>query len=154
MMSCSDSKTEQKGARPSYWRIVSSASLRPVRILCGIGLVADVPEDLVRRRVEQAVQGNRELTGAEVGAEVAADLADRVDDELADLLGHPLELLVGEPLQIGRRVDRVEQPPLRFGVVLILGHQVCLVWMKSVIRARSSVFASVSASASRALRCD
>ena len=118
-----------------------------------VGLVADVPEDLVRRRVEQAVQGDGQLAGAEVGAEVAADLADRVDDELAHLLRHLLELLVGEPLQIGRGVDRVEQPLLGLGVVLI-GHHVCLVWMKSVIRARSSVFASVSSSASRALRCD
>ena len=60
--------------------------------LVRVGLVADVPEDLVARRVEQAVQRDRELAGAEVGAEVAADLADRVDDQLADLLRELLEL--------------------------------------------------------------
>jgi hypothetical protein len=54
--------------------------------LVGIGLVADVPEDLVARGVEQAVQRDRELAGPEVGAEVAADLADHVDDQLAHLL--------------------------------------------------------------------
>ena len=43
--------------------------------LVRIGLVADVPEDLVARRVEQRVQRDRDLAGAEVGAEVAADLA-------------------------------------------------------------------------------
>ena len=115
--------------------------------LVGIGLVADVPEDLVRGRVEQAVQRDRQLAGAEVGAEVAADLTDRVDDQLADLLRNLLELLVGEPSQVGGRVDRVKQ-------LFLIGHQVCRVWMKSVIRARSSVWASVSASASRALRWD
>ena len=73
--------------------------------LVGIGLVADVPEDLVPRRVEQAVQGDGELAGAEVGAEVAADLADRVDDQLAHLLRDLLELLVGE-LASGRRASR------------------------------------------------
>ena len=55
--------------------------------LVRVGLVADVPEDLVARRVQQRVQGDGELAGAEVGAEVAADLPDRVDDVLADLLG-------------------------------------------------------------------
>ena len=78
----------------------------------GIGLVADVPEDLVRGRVQQAVEGDRQLAGAEVGPEVAADLADRVDDQLAHLLCDLLELLVRELLQVGRGVDRVEQPLL------------------------------------------
>ena len=58
--------------------------------------MADVPEDLVARRLEQAVQGDGELAGAEVGAEVAADLADCVDDQLAGLLGELLKLGVGE----------------------------------------------------------
>ncbi len=54
--------------------------------LVRIGLVADVPEDLVARGVEQRVQRDRDLAGAEVGAEMAADLADGVDDVLAHLL--------------------------------------------------------------------
>ena len=55
--------------------------------LVRIGLVPDVPEDLVARGVAERVKHGRELAGAEVGAEVAADLADHVDDVLADLLG-------------------------------------------------------------------
>ena len=69
--------------------------------LVRVGLVADVPEDLVARRVEQAVQGDRQLAGAEVGAEVAADLADRVDDVGAHLLRDLLKLLVVELVQVG-----------------------------------------------------
>ena len=77
--------------------------------LVRVGLVADVPEDLVARRVEQCVQHRGQLARAEVGAEVAADLADRVDDQLADLLGDLGELLVVSVRQVARAVDRVEQ---------------------------------------------
>ncbi len=77
--------------------------------LVRVGLVADVPEDLVARGIEQRVQGDGELAGAEVGAEVAADLADGVDDVLPDLLSELLELLVGEALEVLGSVDRLQQ---------------------------------------------
>ncbi len=77
--------------------------------LVRVGLVADVPEDLVRGRLEQRVQRHRDLAGAEVGAEVTADLADRVDDQLADLLGDLLELIVVEAPQVGRSVDLIDE---------------------------------------------
>ena len=72
----------------------------PGQDLVRVGLVADVPEDLVARGVEQAVKGDGELAGPEVGAEVAADLADHVDDQLADLLGERLELGVVEAVEV------------------------------------------------------
>ena len=74
--------------------------------LVRVGLVADVPEDLVLRRVEQRVQRDRQLAGAEVRAEVAADLADRVDDVLAHLLRELRELLLGERRAGPAAVDR------------------------------------------------
>jgi hypothetical protein len=101
-MSCSDSdRAERREALVLADRgeLVAAAGEDLVRV----GLVADVPEDLVARRVEQAVERDRELAGAEVRAEVAADLADRVDDQLADLLGDLLELLVGGPCRSGGR---------------------------------------------------
>ena len=109
MMSCSDSSIAQNGARPSYWRIVASCVAAAGEDLVRVGLVADVPEDLVARRVQQRVQRDGELAGAEVGAEVPADLADRVDDVLADLLGDLLELVLGEAVQVLRAVDAVEE---------------------------------------------
>ena len=118
-MSCSDSNTEQNGRQA----LVLADGVEPVAAagedLVRIGLVPDVPEDLVLRRVQQAVQRDRELAGAEVGAEVAADLADRVDDQLADLLRHLLELLVGKLPEVGRGVDRVEQPLLGLLAVVL-----------------------------------
>ena len=77
----------------------------PGEDLVRVGLMADVPEHLVARRVEQAVQGDGQLAGAEVGAEVAADLADRVDDVGAHLLRDLLQLLVVELVQVGGGID-------------------------------------------------
>ena len=94
----------------------------PGENLVRIGLVPDVPEDLVAWGVQQAVQRHRELAGAEIGAEVAADLADRVDDQLPHLLGDLLELRVRELPQVGRRVDRVEQPLGLLAVLGVVGH--------------------------------
>ena len=74
-----------------------------------VGLVADVPEDLVARRVQQRVQRDRELARAEVRAEVAADLADGVDEQLAHLLRDLRELVLAESVEVLRAVDAVEE---------------------------------------------
>ena len=73
--------------------------------LVRVGLMTNVPEDLVARGVQQRVQGNRDLTGAEIGAEMASDLPDGVDDVLADLLRHLRQLLVGEAVEVLRLLD-------------------------------------------------
>src|SRR3954463_8424848 len=96
--------------------------------LVRIGLVADVPEDLVARGVEQRVQRDRELARPQVRPEVAADLADRVDDVRADLLGDLDERVLVERVKVLRAVDAVEEP----GGGALEGHAV-LVRMKSVI---------------------
>jgi hypothetical protein len=77
--------------------------------LVRVRLVADVPEDLVTGRLHQAVERDRELAGAEVGAEVPADLADRVDDQLAGLLRDLLQLVVVEPVQVEGSLDAGEE---------------------------------------------
>ena len=55
MMSCSDSTIEQNGARPSYWRIVVELVAAAGEDLVRVGLVADVPEDLVARASRAAM---------------------------------------------------------------------------------------------------
>ena len=77
--------------------------------LVRVGLVADVPHDLVARRVEQRVHRDGDLARAEVGAEVAADLPDRVDQQLADLLRDLLQLVLGQAVQVLGAVDAVEE---------------------------------------------
>jgi hypothetical protein len=76
--------------------------------LVRVRLVADVPQHLVARGVEQGVDGDRDLAGAQVGAEVPADLAHGVDQQLAHLLGDLLQLVLGERVQILRPVDAIE----------------------------------------------
>jgi hypothetical protein len=77
--------------------------------LVRVGLVADVPQDLVLRRVDQRVDRDRDLARAEVGAEVPADLADRVDQQLPHLLGDRLQLVLAERVQVLGPVDTREK---------------------------------------------
>jgi hypothetical protein len=55
------------------------------------------------------VERDSELAGAEVGAEVAADLADHVDDVGAELLREPLQLVLVELLQVLRGLDALQE---------------------------------------------
>ena len=61
--------------------------------LVRIGLVADVPDQPVVRRVEHVVQRHRQFDDAETGAEMAAGLGHRVDHFVAQFVGELLELL-------------------------------------------------------------
>ena len=70
--------------------------------------MAGVPQDRVGRRLEHAVECEREFDGAEVRAEVATDLGDRRDDEVPDLAGQVTELVVVEPSQVARLTDALE----------------------------------------------
>jgi hypothetical protein len=81
----------------------------PGQDLVRVRLVPDVPQDLVARRVEQAVHGDGDLAGAQVGAEVPTDLPHGVDQQLADLLRDLLQLFLGQPVQVLRAVDVVEE---------------------------------------------
>ena len=74
-----------------------------------IGLVADVPDQPVGRRVEHGMQRDGQFHHAEPGAEMAAGLSDRVDGLVAQLVGQLLELLRRQVLQIARYVDAIEQ---------------------------------------------
>ena len=83
--------------------------------------MANVPEDLVLRGVEDVVQRDGELDDAEAGPEVAAGLGDVEDDVGAELVGELLQLLEGQVLHVDGVVHGVQQRrgrPLR--VVLCL----------------------------------
>ena len=73
--------------------------------LPGVGLVADVPDDLVARRVELIEQRDAELHDAEAGADVAAGDRAALDEAVADLLGELGELVAAEALQVGGGLD-------------------------------------------------
>ena len=81
--------------------------------LVRIGLMADVPDDPVARRVEHIVQRDRQLDDAEARAEMAAGHRNRADGLGAQFFGEPHELAFVEFSQIGGRVDLIQQRRFR-----------------------------------------
>ena len=76
--------------------------------LVRIALVADVPDELIARRVERGVQRDRQLDDAETGADVAAGARADVDQARANLVGERLQLVATQRADVGRRMDAVE----------------------------------------------
>jgi hypothetical protein len=76
--------------------------------LVAIRLVANVPHDLITRRVENIMQGEREFSRAETGAEVATGLADPFEDHRSQLGRHLRELIDRQFLEVLGSVDLVE----------------------------------------------
>jgi len=77
--------------------------------LVRVGLVADVPDDAVTRRIEDVVECGGQFDHAETCTEVAASDGHCVDGLLAQLVGDLTNLLDLELAQIFRCPDRIEQ---------------------------------------------
>ena len=77
--------------------------------LVRVGLVAHVPDDAVLQEVEVVEEGDRQLDGAEVRAEVAAGLGHRGDEEGAHFRRQLLHLGRGEVFHLLGGRQRVEQ---------------------------------------------
>ena len=73
--------------------------------LMGVGLVARVPHDLVARRLEDPMQGDRNLDDTERGSQMAARLGDGGDDVLSDLGRKASQLFVAEAPQVARALQ-------------------------------------------------
>src|SRR4029077_5475610 len=89
----------------------------PGEYLVGVGLMADVPDEPVARGVEDVVQSDRQLHGAEAGGEMPAAGADALDEKLAQLGGERGQFANAQAAQIRRAADRSEQRVLvqRYG---------------------------------------
>src|SRR6478736_116975 len=81
--------------------------------LVRVGLMADVPDDPVCRRLEDVVQGDRELDHAEARAEMAAGDRDRVDGFRAQLVRDLPKLALLEPAEVIGGVDLIQEGRLR-----------------------------------------
>ena len=77
--------------------------------LMRIGLMADIPNEAVVRRVEHIMQRDGELDRPETGGKMAATGTDAVDEELSQLVGQGLELAERQPAQVRRNIDGIEQ---------------------------------------------
>ena len=67
--------------------------------LVRIGLVSDIPDDAIGRRIEHIVQRDREFDRTEIGGQVAAGARDRIDDVITQLIGKRRQLRSGQPAQ-------------------------------------------------------
>lgn len=74
-----------------------------------VALVADVPDQAIRRRVEHIMQRDSELDYAEAGAEVAAGLRHRIDRFLSQFLGELRQLGRLKLPHFRRSADLIEQ---------------------------------------------
>jgi hypothetical protein len=93
----------------------SSDSVAPSsQDLVRIGLMADVPDDAVSRRIENIVQRHGQFDHAETGAQMSAGDRHRADGLGAQFLGDLGEVVLAELAQIGGRVDLIEQWRVRF----------------------------------------
>jgi hypothetical protein len=77
--------------------------------LVRVGLMADIPDDPVARRVEHVMQRDGQFDNAQAGAEVAAGHRNRRNGFLAQFVGEPTQLVLGQPAQISRHVNPVEK---------------------------------------------
>ena len=74
-----------------------------------IGLVTDVPNQPIIRRVEYVMQRDGELDHAEPGAQVPAGYGDSVDRFLPQFIGQLAQLAGVELPEIAGHFDAVEQ---------------------------------------------
>ena len=81
--------------------------------LVRIGLMADVPDQPVARRVEDVVQRDGELDHAEPGAEVAAGDRNGADRFRAQLVGELAQVAQLQLADVGRVMDAVEERSAR-----------------------------------------
>ena len=79
--------------RPPPWRSVRMRSRRPVKNLVRVSLMADIPNQLVVRSIENVVQRDGQLDDAKPGAEMAARFGDRIDGLDPQLVSQLFELL-------------------------------------------------------------
>ena len=91
----------------------------PREQLVRIRLVPGVPDDLVARRLEEPVQGERDLDHAQRRAEVAAGHGDGPDDGLADLGGELDQLRLRQAAKLRGVLEAVEDRHGRW--LLLLG---------------------------------
>ncbi len=84
--------------------------------LMGVGLVADVPDNLVFRGVEYLVDGHGDFHGAEAGADVAGVLRTAGDDVFAQFSAQPFQLCSIQIPDLGGIVDGFEKRHLICGL--------------------------------------
>ena len=103
--------------------------------LVWIGLVADVPDEPVGRRIENVVQRHREFDDAKTGAKMAAGDGNRVDGFLAQFVRNLAQLARFEASEVVGGLDEVKQRGLRRNshamlLIMILPEKMAIIWVR------------------------
>jgi hypothetical protein len=77
--------------------------------LMGVGLVADVPDQAVPRRIEYIMKRDRQLDHAQARAQMTTGHRDGADGLGPQFVRHLPELVFRKPAQVHRCGNRVEQ---------------------------------------------
>ena len=77
----------------------------PRQDLVPVGLMSNVPDQLVFRSIEDIVQRHRELDGTQAGSQMPARLRDGVDHEAAQFICELSQLLAIQLLDVGGAVN-------------------------------------------------
>ena len=83
--------------------------------------MADVEDEPVLGRVENAMQRDRELDHAEIGPEMSAGLGENLDQLVAHFLRELRQILFPERFDVRRRTNSIEQTLRRFLVSVVCG---------------------------------
>ena len=92
----------------------------PGQDLVRIGLMANIPDQPVARRIEDMMDRHRQLDHAEAGAQMTAGARHRVDGLAAQIVGQHRQLVDREILHVRRCRDRIENRGW------VIGHGPCL----------------------------
>ncbi len=79
-----------------------------------IGLMADIPNELVLRSVEHVMQGHRKLDGSQARAQVPPGLRDDLNQKFTDVGAEDLEVGLRELAHILGKIDVVQDLILMF----------------------------------------
>ena len=79
--------TVREGMQAAFLADGWQALAAPGQDLMRVGLMADIPNQFLRRRVVDIVQGNGQLNDAQTGAKMAAGLTDAVKQKGTQLIG-------------------------------------------------------------------
>ena len=73
-----------------------------------VGLMTDVPQQGLSRRIEDPMQGDGELDRPEIRTKVPAGAGDRLNEDVADLLRQHRQLVGRQRPQVPRRTNAIQ----------------------------------------------
>ena len=102
-----------EAGQPALGAQCADAVAPPGQDLVGIALVADVPDQLVARRVEHGMQGDGQFHHPQPRAQMPAGHADGADGLGPHLVGQLAQFTVGQAADIGGQGHTVQERGLR-----------------------------------------